>query len=248
MILVNGFVMIENNFIKTLVRSLNPLAYGGLSSQTLKGLVQYFLLLLVISGALAVLISIPRIVSIPSSIDSYLGSFSSLELTVNYTMEKPILIPEKRPLVSINLASNVPDKAFIMLNQTMLTYKWLFFKHSYSTNAFSEPLQYSSEIKGLLIFLGILILPLMLVAIFIYLILKFSLMIILLGIITFIVMKIIKNKFTLLKLVKIGIIAATPMIIIDTLNIGWNFNLFFIPQIIFIAVYVMGIGFHEEGW
>ena len=87
-----------------------------------------------------------------------------------------------------------------------------------------------------------------LVGVLFYSFIKFILIALFTTAIIFIILKIIKNKFTFLKLFKMAIFASTIMVIIETLNIGWGFNLFHIPKIIFLVMLIIGLSFNEEGW
>ena len=224
--------------------------YEDMSSESLKGCIEYLSIILLISFLLAMLIAIPRLATIPSAVEDGLDSFSKLKISINQTMEKAVMLPKNRPFLILDLTEENQDKvkAPIMINKSEVNYKVLFFRKSFKTEELGEPLAHKSKIKSFLVIIILMLLPLALVGIFLFNLMKFIILLLIISTIAYILLKMMKNKFAFGKCFKMAIFASTMMVIIETLNIGWQFNLYYIPKILFLVLYIISLGFSHEGW
>ena len=105
------------------------------------------------------------------------------------------------------------------------------------------------ENRGIFVFLIwlliILVLPMLFLMMFTLYLAKYLLIILGTGFVAFIVMSLLKYEIKIRHLVKIGVYAATPMMIIDILSVPF-FDSWGIPYVLFGFYFVVGLAMNAE--
>jgi len=176
-----------------------------------------------------------------ASITSQMGYFKQLDVSINSSMSRPVYLPMGTPLVTIDTRDKhvMPGFEYLLLTQDNFYVKkplWLG-----AEKIDSSDFKDLTENQGLLITLILLMLPGLLFLFYVYYLIKTLLVLLLASIIGLIVTRLIKFDITFAALWKVGLLAITPMVIIDFLRFPFGLFIFWVQYIVFVLFFIFGI-------
>ena len=103
-------------FLKEVVFSFHPFRYKYLSNLKFRESLGYLSKVLFLAVIIASLISIPKIISLRADIVDELGKLSTFNVDGEVTTSAPIMIPQAKPGLIVDLSSprNLSDESFLI--------------------------------------------------------------------------------------------------------------------------------------
>ncbi|MFQ5474230.1 MAG: DUF1189 family protein [Candidatus Nanoarchaeia archaeon] len=245
----------NKNFFKTLLKALNPSAYDELSERRASEAVKYFFSYIFLAFMIIILINIPFMLGAPAYINKQLGKFDRLELTVDAEMNKPVSVTDRTPKLLIDTRyqeynfSNFPEEKYIITDSYFYAKKPFsaFSKRplekqyeAFKMGTFKDVLKNSQWYSKLLIWMLILMMPSLLVIGYIYIALKYLLIILAAAFVGMILSRIFRFSITFPRLLKVGLYAITLPILLELIGMMFDFNQYYLHYLLFIAAFILG--------
>jgi hypothetical protein len=224
-------------FFKDVWLALNPWRYDEVPDRTGKETFRYFFGFLFLMFVIALLLFIPAIASF---VGNFMDHFEVLELKANTTMKSALLIPEERPMVTIDTRISEGE---LTEGKVLITDDYVYSKKPWSSKVVRSPVgDYNDllENQWFLTLLLIMLLPAMLFLFYILYAIKALLIILLATLVAFIVARLSRFEVSFADGFKCGLLAATPMIIIDMLTVPFRLNTYGAPYIAFAIFFIVG--------
>ena len=238
-----GIKECTKEFLKTFFKSFNPGSVKKLSAEPAKSAVKYFMCLVLVSVIISFLISMPAIVKLPSYFNGKLSAFDRLVITQDNQMNKPLTIPDRNPIITIDTLSNsteLNDSKILITNNKIIIKKFLS-QYEISTVGFSDILAHKDSFASFLSILLIAAIPILLFAAYMVIAVKYFLFAVIFATILWLAMRIIRYGITYSQTIKICIYSATAVVLIETINIFIRLNLFFIPLILSALIAIIAV-------
>jgi hypothetical protein len=224
-------------FVKTIFKTSNPFSakYLVVEKKLIDAFI-FFFLLLFLTLLITTLLYIPKIIKYPDYVQDKISKFDNLSIIFNGEMNSPLTISEK-PLVVIDTSRNNITNETILVSEGKTFFKWFFIKKEYNashTNILDSP----EKIKKFIILMTVLLAPVIWFALYIYLGMKYLLIILIAILVALIALKIAKRDIKFNLLLKAGIYSSTLMILLDLIPKPF-INLRFIPILIFAGLFTI---------
>ena len=246
-------------FFFTLLKVFNPNSYTELSHRTMKNVISYFISILFLSYVLMILISLPLFSNFQTHLNKEFSKFDEFAIDLKISMNKPIYIKQLNIGIDATGDKNLTNEN-ILITKNYIQAKPLicFFKPAcffrnditkVSLDEYDNVLEKREEFVSLIYLLTLFLLPWILISLFIILLMKYLFLALILTILGIVLIKIINQRIGPKKIFKISIYSLTPMIILDTINIPVGLNLFYIPFVISLFYFIIGlISSSERGY
>ncbi len=233
-------------FFRTIWLALNPWRYDEARETGTGKVFKYFFSFVFLAFVIAVLLMLPAIGSIVSE---QLDNFKTLTVSVDTEMEKPVVFPEKRPYIIIDTRE---PEAMLKEGKILITGDNMYTK-GLTGKVDKHPLGPYKDLLAnevVLIIAILLMLPSLLFLFYIGYAIKLLLVALLAAVLGFIIGRIIKFELLFKDALKTGLLAATPMIIIDVIRMPFGLNVYGAEYIAFAIFFIVGaikIGDFEGG-
>ena len=224
-------------FFKTVWLALNPWRYDEVQDRTGKETFKYFFGFLLLMFVIALLLFIPAIASF---VGNFMDNFEVFELNTNTTMTSALLIPEEKPVMTIDTRISEGE---LTEGKLLITDDYVYKKSLFSSKVTRSPVgDYNNllENQWFLTLLLVLLLPSMLFMFYILYALQALLIILLATIIAFIVARISRFEISFADGFKCGLLAATPMIILDMITTPFRLNTYGAEYVAFAVFFIVG--------
>jgi len=225
-------------FFKTIWLALNPWRYDELRERRTWGIMKYFLSFVFLAFVLAVLLMLP---AIGSFANNQMSHFEQLKVTVNTTMKSPVVFPENNPYITIDTRTS---EGKLKEGKFLITDDYLYRKMFLSNKVEKRPLGPYKELTNnewMVVLLLLLMTPSLLFLFYIGYTLKVLLVVLVAALLAWIVGRIAKFEIPYKEGFKAGLLAATPMIIIDLIRLPFAFNVYFAEYIAFLIFFIVGV-------
>jgi hypothetical protein len=225
-------------FFKTVWLALNPWRYDEVKDKGTGKVFKYFFSFVFLAFVLAVLLMLPTIGSFAYN---QLSHFDVLEVKFNTSMNSPVVFPEHRPYVTLDTRTS---EGKLKEGKYLITEDYLYRKATFSSKVHREPLRpYKNllENEWAVVLLLLLMLPSLLFLFYIGYAIKVLLVVLLATVLGFVIARIIKFEIMFKDLLKAGLLAATPMIIIDLIRMPFALNVYFAQYIAFLVFFIVGM-------
>ena len=227
----------SKNFFILLLKSLNPKYYQDLGEKDIKSAIKYFLALLLFSFIIMSIISIPKLMLIKSDLEKDTLQISKLDIEAKLETSGPILIPNGRPVISLDTTGNrTLDTEAILITDDTVHYR--LFGKEYETKMgkyeFTEDKTVASK---LIIKIVLFIMPSILTFYYIIYLLKYLLIIIPISFLASVFAKIVKNKVKFKQAISLSIYTSTIMVLLEILAIPFFIKDYLITYSPFIGLY-----------
>jgi hypothetical protein len=217
-------------FFLTLAKSLNPFFLKELGERKTKDAFSYFFSVMFILLFVMLIAAIPQMIKFPMYMNEQLFKFSSLSVNVTAGMNEPIIITQNNPQLIIDTTGNITTltKGNILITNNSLIYRAFFQKKE--INLSGNLLEQKQSVVKVIKLLVILAAPMLYSVLYVVSALKFLLIIFICAGITFIILKIIKNKTGFRHLLRIMLHASTIMMLIDLVCLPYAFYRYLLPM------------------
>lgn len=235
------------NFFKEVWESFTPSHWAEISNRTAGNGISFFSKVLLLAFVIMVLLAIPALVKMPKAISEQLGKFETLTLSGNFTMSSPIKLPNSEPLFVFDTSGAFTDLTSerVLVTQDKIFYRPFFGTHYVNTEQLKDLKNNSDNVKKFLAALVFLILPSIMFYAFVFVWLKYFLIIVTLSIILFVVLDLThwrrtwKELFvvtcyasTLPVLAEVVVGAINPKLLIPVLSIAGLVQIYLIPAVV----------------
>ena len=235
-------MVIKKDFLKTVLKCFDPDSYESLSKRTVIDGINYLFSLVFISFIIMAFLALPSVTRIPTYLQ---GEFSKLDTaSINYELEmsSPIKITEVNPKIVIDSTgetTNITDEVLLITN------KGLFYNFNgpklLGKKDLADLTGVNEKIGKFATVLVLLIMPSILIISFFVNLIKYILLILLFSFIGLIGVKFLKFKLKMSGVLKIAIYSSTIMVLTDILSIPFFNNTYYIPIILYMIIFTMGL-------
>lgn len=217
---------IKPSFWKLVISTMHPKRYEDLSERRIKKGVGYLVSILFASFLIMAVISIPKIISMPSYIEGELSKFETLNTSMDIKMSEPIILPKEDPQIIIDTETKNRSmgKEKILITKDLLHYRPYGRQKAYNISEYSDLTNKKDELSRTITFLAILLIPSILITAYALFLFKYAVTIIIFTLIIFASIRLAKKDLPFLKSLNTAIYASTPMILLEVIFIPYNSN------------------------
>lgn len=223
-------------FFRTVWLALNPWNYDEARETGTGKVFKYFFSFVFLAFVLAVLLMLPAIGSIVSE---QLDNFKTLTVSIGTEMEKPVVFPEKQPYITVDTRE---PEATLKEGKILITGENLYTK-SLTGKIGKHPLGPYKDLlanEAILIIAILLMLPSLLFLFYVGYAIKLLLAVLVAAVLGFIIGRIVKFELLFKDALKTGLLAVTPMIIIDVIRMPFGLNVYGAEYIAFAIFFIVG--------
>ena len=241
---ISGF----NTLLTRIVTAFNPTQYDTLVALKKRQAILYFIQMTALIFVVTLLLMIPNLFSVPEMIHNEFSKFERLEIDVNYSQVEPINLPEYNPVITID-TTPAPEKTlsgFMLITDRSLYYRLTPFTKG-SRIAIEQ--ENTTGIGNVVVSLLVLSLPTLLVLTYLYILLKYGIIICFVALLSFILARVARFGLELPQTFKIALFASTPMITLALLTKPYVPSLGYLEYLVYLIFFILGcikIGDFEE--
>jgi hypothetical protein len=225
-------------FFQTAWLALNPWRYDEAGDRGMGSIFKYFFSFVFAVFVLAIILMLPAIASF---VDNQMSHFDELKVTFETEMNSPVVFPENNPFVTLDTRK---EEGTLKEGRFLITDDYLYTKQYFTGKVTQHDLgPYKNLLanEGIVIFLLLLTVPSLLFLFYVAYTIKVLLIVLLATIIAFVVARVVKFELPFLDAMKAGLLAATPMIIIDLVRLPFGFNVYYAQYIAFLVFFIVGV-------
>jgi hypothetical protein len=244
-------------FFKNLVRSLYPPSYKELALKTMKAAFSYLFWIILFSYALMLIGAIPVAYNLKSGISDALSSFDSIVVNATAEMNKEFYIPQLGAGIDTREGINTTAEKLLVTAEDIKLQKWYCSiipvcglvrepYNSISLQTLADPLNHKETFTALIIGLLLFLLPSILATILVFVLIKYLLVSVLFWMFGLLFTKLINRKIRSARVYKAAIFSLTPMIMLETVNIPYGRDFFYLPVLVSLLLFFIGLLFASE--
>jgi len=230
-------------FFRTILMTFNPGSYEKLVERKLGHTFNYFIDIVFLVLLATLLISIPRLVTMPTTVANEMNAFDTFDIKIEKTMNKPIMIPEGRPMVVIDTTKNYTslEKGKILFTSNGVFYKLLPLTLERKIVREGTLLDDKAQAGTLFTVILVALLPSLFLLAFVYLLLKYALIAFVSALIAFIAVRVVRFGVTFEEIVKVAFYSSTIMIVLGLMTKPFIPFIYYLEYVAFALFMVMGI-------
>lgn len=204
--------------VKEVAWSFHPYRYNFISGFTFRKSIKYLAKIILVALVFSLLLASPKFFTLNSSISNAVSQFSVFNITGNVSTSGDVAIPTHNPFMIIDLQNsrNITDETFL-ITKDQIDYRF-FGRKSVSIDALIDPKNAQSDSTKLLSTLALMLIPGIVFYSFIYIWLKYFILVILSASIMFIVLEVTHFKLKWRELANISAHAATIPVFLEILS------------------------------
>lgn len=225
-------------FFKLIWLALNPWRYDELKDKRMRSIFKYFFSFMFLVFVLSIVFMLP---TIGGFVNKQLSNFETLDVSINATMKTALVLPEDNPVVTVDTRKS---EGKLKEGRLLITDKYLYVKYPFRSNVEKYELgSYKNLLanQGIIVLVLLLMLPSLLFLFYMAYVLKVLLIILLTVIIGLVIARIVKFEILFKDVLKTGLLAATPMLIIDLIRLPFGFNVYYAQYIAFFIFFIVGL-------
>lgn len=218
------------------LKTLNPKYYRELSEKKFTTSIKYFVIMLLVAFILTTIMITPKILTLRSDIENSLLDISKLKIKADFETVKPVSLPNKNPLITLDTTNNkTMDTEFLLI-----TNKRVYYNVSGNYNEIDleeyDFTQNKEDSRKMFTKIATILLPSVWILYYIAYFIKYLLLLIPLALLAFAVAKVMKNHVGLKQAIALSLYTSTGMVFIEVLTIP-----FFIKDYLFTYSPFIGI-------
>ena len=225
-------------FSKTLGRALKPSQYPELSKRSLAAGMQFFTSLLIIMFFVTLVVMTPKIMGVPTFLDTQLSQFSQLKINTTVDMKGAILIPVHNPKIVIDTTGQYNDTELLLINSEKISHRFFFREMNIPLAKYKNLETASKEISGFLFLLFLMILPALILIVYIVYLIKLLIAIILLSGIVYLILRAMNYKVNFKQTFVTGLYSSVILVVVESLNLAFMYKLFFVHYIVYFLFFL----------
>ncbi|MBW2963837.1 DUF1189 family protein [Candidatus Woesearchaeota archaeon] len=224
-------------FFKMIWLALNPWRYDELHERTTGNVMKYFFSFVFVVFVLAIVLMLPAIASFANN---QMSHFDTLEVKFNTSMNSPVVFPENNPYVTVDTRKS---EGTLKEGKYLITDDYIYMKTIFGGVRSEKLGGYKNLLANdwMVLVILLLLMPSVLFLFYIGYVIKLLLVVLLAAILGLVITRIAKFDITFGGAVKTGLMATTPMIIIDLIRLPFALNLYYAQYIAFLIFFIVGI-------
>lgn len=239
-------------FWDTFTASLNPARYDKLDHR-LSASFRYYAVMILFMILLTGVLFIPSLFSLPERVQQEMRKFDSLNVTMDYKLKEPIIIPRHDPILVIDVIDNptpVQDGMFV-INGDSFSYRPYLYGKPAAIRSQDNILETTSGAGPLFQMLVVLGIPVLLVSSYAYFFIKYLIIVVVASVIGFILTRVARFAIDYVDTFRIAIHASTIMAGLGLLTKPFTPTISYLEYIVFALFFLLGIlklgEFEEHG-
>ncbi|MBI1970328.1 DUF1189 family protein [Candidatus Woesearchaeota archaeon] len=228
-------------FWSMFLTSLNPTRYHRLEPTLSKSLF-YFVSMVFMVFLLTSILYIPSLLTLPSYVQKELNKFDSLQISLDYKLKEPIVVPKNNPLIVIDVIDNPKpvQEGIIIITGNELYYQPYPYAQRRVIRNDDNLLQKGNELSGLFGMLAVITAPVIFVAGFLYFFLKYIVIILIASVIGYLLARIAHFGIEYQDMFRVGLHASTAMVVIGLLTRPFIPTTGYLEYIVFMIIFLLG--------
>ncbi len=175
---------------------------------------------------------IPVLMGLPSTIESKLNNVDVFNIDTNFTTIQPITIPNQHPVLIINYNNQTPaQSANIILNNNMLYAGALFKNYELNISGYGDVKQKASEYASVLTAVILMMLPTILVISYIYLAIKYFILILIAAVLVKIISAMLSYRTNFSHIFNSAMYGVSLTVFLDIIFFATNFEFYYIQYV-----------------
>lgn len=235
--------------VMTILMSFNPTKYDQLVANRKRQALWYFCSMVFVVFILTSLLMLPNLFSLPAYLKDEIAKFDQLKVNVEYQQKEPVVITTNQPILTVDTINEHDDikDGTVLITKNAIFYRFLPFGPGTKITTGEE-----NSVQGLnviLMMLFVAALPVLLITIFLYGLVKYLLVILLAAIIGLIVARFVRYGLTFKEVFNISMFAGTPLVVLGLLTKPFIPSLGYLEYVIFVVYFFLGclkVGDFEE--
>jgi len=229
-------------FHRTFFQTLFPKNYEDFSESKIKNTFNYYATLIFTSFVVMLILLIPVAIQLPDKIESEFENIEELTFNIEFKTEKPIMIPDKNPILLINYANNTPSQsAKVIINNNIIYAGLLMKKFTKDLREYKDAKKNPGPVSNIVAFILILMLPTLLLIFFFYLFIKFSLVILVATLVGMILAMIMKYRVETKKIFNSAVYGSSLTVLLDLILFALGISLYYIQYLPLLIYVIVGI-------
>jgi hypothetical protein len=224
-------------FFKMLWLALNPWRYDELVEKRTAKVFKYFFSFVFLAFVLGIILMLPAIASFANN---QMSHFDVLEVKFNTSMNSPVVFPENNPYITIDTRKS---EGTLKEGKFLITDDYIYRKTFTGRVAREDAGDFKDLLANdwMVLVLLLLLMPSVLFLFYIGYAIKLLLVILLVTVLSIIITRVAKFDITFVDTLKTGLMAATPMIIIDLIRLPFALNVYYAQYIAFLIFFIVGV-------
>ena len=231
-------------FLKEIVLSFNPRRLDEYTNHSLGHCVGYFTMILAFAFVIMMVCYVPQVGQLTGFVSSQISKFDAINVSGSVDMNTAINIPEKKPLLTIDMTGEDvrPTTQRVIITKDTVLYSLLKGTQTVGTGELLEPTANKPVVSQVMALFIIFILPSIVFYSFVALWLKYLLLVFFIGTLSFLLLDLTQFKKKWVKTIKLACFAAAPVIAVEVVSIPFSTDwLVLLFRIFGIPVYAVGI-------
>jgi hypothetical protein len=223
-------------FFKMAWLALNPWRYDELGDKSTGKVFQYFFSFVFLAFVAAILLMLPAIASFANN---QMSHFDVLQVKFNTSMNSPVVFPENDPYVTIDTRKS---EGKLKEGKFLITDDYIYRKTLTGRVAREDAGDFKDLLANdwMVLVLLLLVMPSLLFLFYIGYAVKVILVVFLVTVLSIIITRVAKFDILFVDTLKTGLMAATPMIIIDLIRLPFGLNVYYAQYIAFLIFFIVG--------
>ncbi len=229
-------------FFKTLVKSFFPGQYKKFLKHDSYYISQYYLSLIFIGIILLIIFAIPLFAYFPTYVSNKLSDFDSFKLNPDIKLNEQIGIPSRNPFVLFTPDNNQTIKdEFLLVSPSNIQLKVMFKENIFKLSDFTD-FKTNAKFWGMFAgFMLVMILPMVMLMLYVFFVVKFLLIIFIFSLIVFLLAKALKFQMLFRNIFVMGIYASTVLVIPNMILNALRINFYNIEYAAYLIFFLVGM-------
>ncbi len=235
--------------LTTIMLAFNPAKYDVLAGQSKRKAMWYFCCMVFLVFIITSVLMVPNLLKLPQYLQEEISKFDQLKLNVEYQQKEPMVITTNMPILTVDTINEHADidEGTVLITKNAIFYRFLPFGPG--TKIVTGEENSLQGVNVILMILFVAALPVLLIGVFLYGLIKYLLVIILAACIGLVVARCVHYGLTFREVFNISMFAGTPLVVLGLLTKPFIPSLGYLEYVIFLAYFFLGcikVGDFEE--
>ncbi len=227
--------------ITTILQSFNPHNYEKLVARRKRKAVTYFCLMTLCVFALTSILMIPSLFSLPQYLSEEINKFNELKVNIDYEQKEPVYLTKNMPIITIDTVNEHEHikEGTLLISKNNIHYRILPFG-----KGTSMPTSAENSLQGVDLLLTILFvaaLPVLLIGVFVYGLIKYLAFIAIVATLGFVLARVTRFGLSFKEVFNISIFAGTPLVVLGLLSKPFVPTVGYLEYLAFFIYFILGV-------
>lgn len=230
------------SFSQTVMHALNPKDYTHFTKISLKNAFGYFLTLILVTFFVMSILWIPFLFSLPETLADEFEKFNELSIEIMYDQKEPVVLTKAYPIITIDMKNEYDDieDGLILITKDTTFYRFLPYGGSSKISDSENLLENNEEMSHFLAIVAFVAVPMVMAYAYVYFVIKYIVVVVLLGLVGFVLARVMKFDISFEDTMRASIFGATPMILLGILTKPFIPSVSYLDYLVFVVYFVLG--------